>query len=51
MLAVLNRYRLFLVILIIIIIAALIWAYIMVQGGNKTPSRGVFVVEQTGYVY
>ena len=47
MLAVLSRYKLFLVILLLIITAALIWLYIAVQGTSKTPTRGVFVMEQT----
>lgn len=45
MLAVLNRYRAFLIILMLIVVAVLIWLFISAQSSDKTPSRGVFVLE------
>ena len=45
MLAVLNRYRIFLVILTLILLVVLIWLFLAGQGKSKVPSRGVFVLE------
>lgn len=49
MLAVLNRYKLLFALLLLFLVAALIWLLITLQGGNKIPSKGVFVLERSIY--
>lgn len=44
MLAVLSRYKLFLIILTLIVLAVLIFLFISGQNSEKIPSRGVFVL-------
>lgn len=44
MLAVINRYKLFLIILSLILLAVLLWMFISGQGSDSDPSRGVFVL-------
>lgn len=44
MLAVLNRYKLFLIILTLIVLAVLIFLFVSGQNSGKIPSRGVFVL-------
>ncbi len=44
MLAVLNRYKLFFIILTLIALAILIMLFITSQNSEKIPSRGVFVM-------
>jgi hypothetical protein len=46
MLAVLNRYKIFIIILMGVILAALLWMLISGLGKNKIPSRGVFVMQK-----
>lgn len=48
MLAVINRYKLFLIILSLILLTVLLWLFISGQEGEGDPSRGVFVLE---YLY
>lgn len=47
MLAVLDRYKAFLIILVVIAMAILLWLLISAQDGDKAPSRGVFVLCRT----
>ncbi len=44
MLAILDRYKIFLITLAVIALIVLLWMFISAQSGNKTPSRGVFVI-------
>ncbi|HEX2947713.1 MAG TPA: hypothetical protein VHT96_17380 [Clostridia bacterium] len=44
MLAILNRYKLFLIIMTLIVLAVLIILFITSQNNEKIPSRGVFVL-------
>ena len=44
MLAVLNRYRVFFIILSLILLAILLWMVITGLDKDKVPSRGVFVL-------
>ena len=44
MLAVLNKYKLFLIILTLVVLAVLIFLFISAQSGEKVPTRGVFVL-------
>jgi hypothetical protein len=44
MLAVLNRYKVLLIIFLLALLAALILLYISLHSGSKTPSKGVFVM-------
>lgn len=46
MLAVLDRYKAFLIILSVIVLAILLWLFISAQDGDKLPSRGVFVLNR-----
>lgn len=46
MLAVLDRYKAFLIILSVIVLAILLWLFIGAQDGDKLPSRGVFVLNR-----
>lgn len=47
MLAVIYRYKVFLIILALIILSALIWLLLSAQGSSRVPSKGVFVSSQT----
>lgn len=49
MLAVISRYKLLFVILLILLTAALVWVYIAIQDGDRDFSKGVFVMDQYGY--
>jgi cell division protein FtsN len=44
MLAILNRYKLFLIILTLIVLTVLILLFITSQNNDKIPTRGVFVM-------
>ncbi len=44
MLAILNKYKLFLIILTLIVLAVLILLFVTSQNNEKIPSRGVFVM-------
>ncbi len=44
MLAVLDRYKAFLIFVSVIVLAILLWLFISAKDGNKLPSRGVFVL-------
>ncbi len=44
MLAVLNRYKLFLIVLTLIVLAILIILFVTSRTNEKVPSRGVFVM-------
>lgn len=46
MLAVLDRYKAFLIILSVIALTILLWLFISAQDKDKVPSRGVFVLHQ-----
>ncbi len=46
MLAVINRYKVFFIILAFIALAALVWLLLSTQGNSKVPSKGVFVFSQ-----
>lgn len=46
MLAVLDRYKAFLIILSVIALAILLWLLISMRDVDKTPSRGVFVMSR-----
>ena len=46
MLAILNKYKiLFIILLSLVILAVLLWLAVSALGQDKTPSRGVFVLE------
>lgn len=47
MLAVLNKYKIFLILVTLILLIVLAWLVIDGLGKNKTPSRGVFVLEHS----
>ncbi|MEN6313568.1 MAG: hypothetical protein ABFD25_04885 [Clostridiaceae bacterium] len=44
MLAIINRYKLFLIIIALVLLAVLIWMIAAGQGEKGDPSRGVFVL-------
>lgn len=44
MLAVLDRYKAFLIVLTFIALVILLWFFISARDGDKVPSRGVFVL-------
>lgn len=44
MLAVLERYKAFVIILAVVALVILLWLLISAQDSDKTPSRGVFVL-------
>ncbi len=47
MLAVINRYKVFFIILACIALAALVWLLLSTQSNSKAPSKGVFVMSRT----
>jgi hypothetical protein len=49
MLAVLNKYKIFLILITLILLIVLAWLIIDGQGRNKTPTRGVFVLNQSSF--
>lgn len=51
MLAVLNRYKVILILLSIVLFILILWLFIAGAGKNKKPVRGVFVIEQRAEEY
>lgn len=45
MLAILNKYKILFIILSLVLLAVLLWLAVSALGRDKTPSRGVFVLE------
>ncbi|NLK86334.1 MAG: hypothetical protein GX279_02440 [Clostridiaceae bacterium] len=44
MLAVINRYKVFFIIIALIVLAVLSWLLLSTRGSSKIPSKGVFVL-------
>lgn len=44
MLTVFNRYKVFFIILMFAILAALVWLFISMQNNVRVPSKGIFVI-------
>jgi high-affinity Fe2+/Pb2+ permease len=45
MLAVINRYKVFFIILAFIALAILVWLLLSARSDSRIPSKGVFVLE------
>lgn len=46
MLAILNRYKVYLILLSVVLFILILWLLITEAGRSKEPTRGVFVIEQ-----
>lgn len=46
MMEVLHRYRLFIIVISLILFILLFWLFLSGQNAGKVPSRGVFVIRE-----